>query len=61
VPGRNFDFLDHDLLLLQLRLVLALGFLVLELADVHDLADRGTAMGAISTRSTPASSASASA
>ena len=39
--GPEFDFLDLDLLQLELRLVLLLGFPVLELAVIHDPAYRG--------------------
>src|SRR5437773_4869146 len=39
-PGPEFHFLDLDLLQLELRFVLLLGFAVLELAEIHDSAYR---------------------
>ena len=38
--GPEFDFLDLDLLELEPCLVLALGFAILELAEIHDPANR---------------------
>ena len=39
MPGPEFDFLDLDLLVLELRFVLPLALTVFELAEIHDAAD----------------------
>jgi hypothetical protein len=57
----ELDLLDLDDLLLLARLVLLLLLGEAELAVVEDLADGGSAVGTISTRSRPASSAASSA